>query len=46
MWAFVFAFLTVALLFYLYFVKRELRKLRQQVKEIRDTFQFWQSVIV
>ncbi|WP_262176395.1 sensor histidine kinase [Saccharococcus sp. Marseille-Q5394] len=34
MWALVFAFLTVALLFYMYFVKRELRKLRQQVKEI------------
>ncbi|MCM3638852.1 HAMP domain-containing histidine kinase [Sporosarcina luteola] len=34
MWALVFAFLTVTLLFYSYFIKRELRKLRQQVKEI------------
>ena len=34
MWAFVFAFLTLALLLYLYFIKRELRKLRQEVKEI------------
>ena len=34
MWALVFAILTVVLLLYLYFVKRELRKLKQQVKEI------------
>ena len=34
MWALVFAILTVMLLLYLYFVKRELRKLKQQVKEI------------
>ena len=34
MWAFVFAFLTVALLLYIYFIKRELRKLKQEVKEI------------
>lgn len=34
MWALVFAFLTVALLFYIYFVKRELRKLQREVKEM------------
>lgn len=34
MWAWVFAFLTIALLLYIYFVKRELRKLRREVKEI------------
>ena len=34
MWASLFAFLTVALLLYIYFIKRELRKLKQAVKEI------------
>ena len=34
MWTLLFAFLTFALLLYIYFVKRELRKLRQEVKEM------------
>ena len=34
MWTLLFAFLTVTLLFYIYFVKRELRKLRKKVKEM------------
>ncbi|MFS0575073.1 HAMP domain-containing sensor histidine kinase [Sporosarcina sp. 179-K 3D1 HS] len=34
MWALVFAFLTVALLLYIYLVKREMRKLKQEVQEI------------
>ncbi|NYF26081.1 sensor histidine kinase KdpD [Sporosarcina sp. JAI121] len=40
MWASLFAFLTVALLLYIYFVKRELRKLKQKVKEITTRASF------
>lgn len=40
MWALVFAFLTVALLLYIYFIKRELRKLRQEIKEIPNRASF------
>ena len=40
MWASLFAFLTIALLLYIYFVKRELRKLKQRVKEISTRSSF------
>ncbi|AOV08900.1 two-component sensor histidine kinase [Sporosarcina ureilytica] len=34
MWGWLFVFLTLALLFYIYFLKRELRKLTREIKEI------------
>jgi signal transduction histidine kinase len=34
MWGWIFVFLFFALLFYLYFLKRQLRKLKQEVKEL------------
>ncbi|MBD8069580.1 sensor histidine kinase [Bacillus sp. PS06] len=34
MWGWVFVFLAFALLFYIYFLKRELRKLKEEVKEL------------
>ncbi|WP_231889824.1 sensor histidine kinase KdpD [Oceanobacillus sp. Castelsardo] len=34
MWGWIFVFLALALLFYIYFLKRELRKLKHEVKEL------------
>lgn len=40
MWALLFAFLTFVLLLYIYFVKRELRKLKREVKEVSTRASF------
>ena len=40
MWGWVFVFLAVALLFYMYFLKREIRKLKQEIKELPTSASF------